>query len=131
MKVRPRVLVVDDSMFMRTIISKILVENDMEVAGEADNGRGAVEKCRELHPDLVTMDIIMPEMGGIDAVREILAIDPGARIVMCSALGQKALVGDALNAGAVDFLVKPFNPTRVVETLAKVLDATSTSRRDN
>lgn len=127
---RPRVLVVDDSMFMRTIISKILVENDMEVAGEADNGRAAVEKYKELNPDLVTMDIIMPEMGGIDAVREILAIDPGARIVMCSALGQKALVGDALNAGAVDFLVKPFNPTRVVETLSKVLDATATSRRE-
>ena len=122
---KPRVLVVDDSMFMRTIISKILVENGMEVAGEAENGRVAVEKYDELSPDLVTMDIIMPEMGGIDAVREILAIDPEAKIVMCSALGQKALVGDALNAGAVDFLVKPFNPTRVVETLAKVLHATS------
>ncbi len=125
---KPRVLVVDDSMFMRTIISKILVENDMEVAGEAEDGRAALEKYEELRPDLVTMDIIMPEMGGIDAVREILAIDPDAKIVMCSALGQKALVGDALNAGAVDFLVKPFNPTRVVETLAKVLHSAAGSR---
>ncbi len=125
---KPRVLVVDDSMFMRTIISKILVENDMEVAGEAEDGRAALEKYEELRPDLVTMDIIMPEMGGIDAVREILAIDPDAKIVMCSALAQKALVGDALNAGAVDFLVKPFNPTRVVETLAKVLHSAAGSR---
>jgi two-component system chemotaxis response regulator CheY len=115
-------------MFMRTIISKILVENNMEVAGEAENGQAALEKYKELNPDLVTMDIIMPEMGGIDAVREILAIDPDAKIVMCSALGQKALVGDALNAGAVDFLVKPFNPTRVVETLAKVLHTTVGSK---
>jgi two-component system chemotaxis response regulator CheY len=115
-------------MFMRTIISKILVENDMEVAGEAENGHDAVERYKELNPDLVTMDIIMPEMGGIDAVRGILAIDPDAKIVMCSALGQKALVGDALNAGAIDFLVKPFNPTRVVETLAKVLHATSAGK---
>ena len=125
---KPRVLVVDDSIFMRTIISNILVENGMEVAGEAENGQIAVAKYKELKPDLVTMDIIMPEMSGIDAVREILAVDPGAKIVMCSALGQKALVGDALNAGAIDFLVKPFNPTRVVETLAKVLHVRAGAR---
>jgi len=113
---------------MRTIISNILVENEMVVAGEAENGQIAVEKYKELKPDLVTMDIIMPEMSGIDAVREILAIDPDAKIVMCSALGQKALVGDALNAGALDFLVKPFNPTRVVETIAKVLNVKAGSR---
>ena len=102
-----------------------------EIAGGAANGNEAVVKYGELNPDLVTMDIIMPEMSGIDAVREILAIDPGAKIVMCSALGQKALVGDALNAGAIDFLVKPFNPTRVVETLTKVLhvSATGNSKR--
>lgn len=93
----------------------------MEVVGEADTGATAVERYKELKPDLVMMDIIMPEMNGIDAVKEIMAIDSQARIVMCSALGQQALVQDAMGAGAKDFLIKPFNPSRVLEVVTKIL----------
>jgi two-component system chemotaxis response regulator CheY len=120
--VKPKVLVVDDAIFMRKMIAEILVENGMDVAGEADNGSSAVERYKELKPDLVTMDIIMPEMNGIDAVRQILAVDSQAKIVMCSALGQQALVQEALSAGAKDFLIKPFNPSRVVEVVNRVLN---------
>jgi len=118
---KARVLVVDDAIFMRKMISDILEGNDMEVVGEADTGALAVEKYKELKPDLVTMDIIMPEMNGIDAVRQIMSNDPQARVVMCSALGQQALVQDALTAGAKDFLIKPFNPSRVIEVISKIL----------
>jgi len=106
---------------MRKMISDILEGNDMEVVGEADTGALAVEKYKELKPDLVTMDIIMPEMNGIDAVRQIVSNDSQARIVMCSALGQQALVQDALTAGAKDFLIKPFNPSRVIEVISRIL----------
>jgi two-component system chemotaxis response regulator CheY len=119
--VKARVLVVDDAIFMRKMISDILEGNDMEIVGEADTGALAVEKYKELKPDLVTMDIIMPEMNGIDAVRQIISSDSQARIVMCSALGQQALVQDALAAGAKDFLIKPFNPSRVIEVVSKIL----------
>lgn len=115
-----RVLIVDDAIFMRKMISDILVENGMEIVGEADTGAKAIERYKELRPDLVTMDIIMPEMNGIDAVRKILEHDAQARIVMCSALGQQALVQEAIAAGAKDFLIKPFNAARVVEVIAKV-----------
>lgn len=117
-----RVLIVDDAIFMRRMISDILVENGMEVVGEADTGAKAIERYKELRPDLVTMDIIMPEMNGIDAVRKIVEHDAQAKIVMCSALGQQALVQDALAAGAKDFLIKPFNAARVVEVIAKVFN---------
>lgn len=106
---------------MRKMISDILEGNGMEIVGEADTGALGVEKYKELKPDLVTMDIIMPEMNGIDAVRQIMANDSQARIVMCSALGQQALVQDALTAGAKDFLIKPFNPSRVIEVVTKIL----------
>mgnify|MGYP001828169461 CR=1 FL=1 len=119
---KPKVLVVDDAIFMRKMIAEILVENGMDVIGEADNGASAVERYKELKPDLVTMDIIMPEMNGIDAVRQIIAIDSQARIVMCSALGQQALVQEAITAGAKDFLIKPFNPSRVVEVVNKIMN---------
>ncbi len=122
-----RVLIVDDAIFMRKMISDILVENGMEVVGEADTGAKAVEKYMELRPDLVTMDIIMPEMNGIDAVRKIVEFDAKARIVMCSALGQQALVQDAITAGAKDFLIKPFNAARVVEVIAKVFNQVATA----
>lgn len=108
------------------MISDILASNGMEVVGEADTGSGAVERYMELKPDLVTMDIIMPEMNGIDAVRNIIEADLHAKIVMCSALGQQALVQDALSAGAKDFLIKPFNPSRVIEVVTKVLNQTAT-----
>jgi two-component system chemotaxis response regulator CheY len=123
--VKPRVLVVDDAIFMRRMISEILEENGMEIAGESDTGSDAIECYKKLKPDLVTMDIIMPEMNGIDAVREIIALDSQAKIVMCSALGQQALVQDAIAAGAKDFLIKPFNPSRVIEVVTKVLGQAS------
>lgn len=122
-----RVLIVDDAIFMRKMISDILVENGMEIVGEADTGAKAVEKYMELRPDLVTMDIIMPEMNGIDAVRKVMEFDSKARIVMCSALGQQALVQEAIAAGAKDFLIKPFNAARVVEVIAKVFNQVPTA----
>ena len=124
---KARVLVVDDAIFMRKMISDILEGNGMEIVGEADTGALAVEKYKELKPDLVTMDIIMPEMNGIDAVRQIMTLDSQAKIVMCSALGQQALVQEAISAGARDFLIKPFNPSRVVEVVNKVMNHVPTA----
>jgi two-component system chemotaxis response regulator CheY len=115
------VLVCDDAVFMRTMLSDILQQAGLTVVGEAGTGTSAVERYKELRPDLVTMDIVMPDMGGIDAVRTITAFDPDARIVMCSAMGQQALVVDAIQAGAKDFVVKPFQPTRVLEAVQRVL----------
>src|SRR5258707_12448744 len=100
---------------MRTMITDILAQAGFEVVGEAETGTQAVEKYRQLKPDLVTMDIVMPDMGGIDAVREIVKQDPDAKILMCSAMGQHALVVEAIQASAKDFVVKPFQPSRVVE----------------
>ncbi len=116
-----RVLVCDDAIFMRTMISDILTGAGYEVVGEAETGVQAVERYRELKPDLVTMDIVMPDMGGIDAVREIVKDDPNAKILMCSAMGQQALVVEAIQAGAKDFVVKPFQPSRVLEAVQRVL----------
>ena len=115
------VLVCDDAIFMRTMISDILSQAGFEVVGEADSGVQAVEKYRQLKPDLVTMDIVMPDMGGIEAVREICKSDPEAKILMCSAMGQQALVVEAIQAGAKDFVVKPFQPSRVLEAVQRVL----------
>jgi two-component system chemotaxis response regulator CheY len=116
-----RVLVCDDAIFMRTMITDILSGAGYEVVGEAETGLQAIERYRELNPDLVTMDIVMPDMGGIDAVREIVKQDPNARILMCSAMGQQALVVEAIQAGAKDFVVKPFQPSRVLEAVQRVL----------
>ena len=115
------VLVCDDAEYMRTMVSRILARAGYEIVGEAETGAQAVEKYKELQPDLVTMDIIMPDMGGIDAVREITRFDPEARILMCSAMGQQALVVEAIQAGARDFVVKPFQPSRVLEAVQRVL----------
>ena len=115
------VLVCDDAIFMRTMISDILSQAGFEVIGEAESGIQAVAKYRELKPDLVTMDIVMPDMGGIEAVREICKSDPDAKILMCSAMGQQALVVEAIQAGAKDFVVKPFQPSRVLEAVQRVL----------
>jgi two-component system, chemotaxis family, chemotaxis protein CheY len=116
-----RVLVCDDAIFMRTMISDILSGAGYEVVGEAETGLQAIQRYRELKPDLVTMDIVMPDMGGIDAVREIVKDDPNAKILMCSAMGQQALVVEAIQAGAKDFVVKPFQPSRVLEAVQRVL----------
>jgi len=115
------VLVCDDALFMRTMVKDILTQAGFSVVGEAENGDQAVEKYRTLNPDLVTMDIIMPEMGGIEAVKKIIELDPQARILMCSAMGQQALVHEAIQAGARDFVVKPFQPSRVLEAVQRVL----------
>ncbi len=116
-----KILVVDDAAFMRMMIRDILVKNGYEVAGEAANGNEAVLKYQELRPDVTTMDITMPEMDGITAVREIRKVDPNARIIMCSAMGQQAMVLDAIQAGARDFIVKPFQEDRVIDAIKKVL----------
>lgn len=114
-------LVCDDSVFMRTMVSDILRSAGFEIVGEAETGTEAVEKYRQLKPDLVTMDIVMPEMGGIDAVRAITKEDKHAKIVMCSALGLQALVVEAIQAGAKDFVLKPFQASRVLEAVQHVL----------
>ncbi|HEV2147072.1 MAG TPA: response regulator [Longimicrobiaceae bacterium] len=116
-----KVLICDDAIFMRTMIGDILTQAGFEIVGEAETGLQAVEKYRQLRPDLVTMDIVMPDMGGIDAVREIIKDDPGAKVLMCSAMGQQALVIEAIQAGARDFVVKPFQPSRVLEAVQRVL----------
>jgi len=117
----PSVLIVDDAAFMRMMIKDILSKNGLQVAGEAENGNVAVEKFRDLKPDLVTMDITMPEKDGISALKEILALDKGAKVVMCSAMGQQAMVIEAIQAGARDFIVKPFKPERVIDAINKTL----------
>lgn len=115
------VLIVDDAAFMRMMIKDILTKNGLDVAGEAENGAIAVDKFKELKPDLVTMDITMPEKDGIAALKEILAMDKSARVVMCSAMGQQAMVIEAIQAGAKDFIVKPFKPERVLDAIHKSL----------
>ncbi|HEX5438730.1 MAG TPA: response regulator [Gemmatimonadaceae bacterium] len=115
------VLICDDAVFMRTMIADILKTSGFDVVGEADSGVQAIERYKALQPDLVTMDIVMPDMGGIDAVREIIGFDAAAKILMCSAMGQQALVVEAIQAGAKDFVVKPFQPSRVLEAVQRVL----------
>lgn len=116
-----RVLVVDDAMFMRAAVKRILDQAGFDIVGEAENGQIAVHKYNELQPDAVLMDITMPDMDGISATRCILKADPNAKIIMCTALGQQNMVVEALQAGARDYIVKPFQPDRVVEGLSKIL----------
>ena len=116
-----RVLICDDAAFMRMMIKDILTKNGYEIAGEAENGAIAVEKYSELQPDLVLMDITMPEMDGIQALKKIRANDGNANVIMCSAMGQQAMVIDAIQSGAKDFIVKPFQPDRVLEAVKKVI----------
>ncbi len=117
------ILVVDDAAFMRMMIKDILTKNGFNVIGEAQDGVQAIEKYKELSPDLVTMDITMPEMDGITALKHIKAFNPEAKVLMCSAMGQQAMVIDAIQAGAKDFIVKPFQADRVVEAIQKALDS--------
>ncbi|MDH3687258.1 MAG: response regulator [Myxococcales bacterium] len=120
-----RVLVADDASFMRQMIRDIIDQEGFEVVGEAADGVEVVEKFTELSPDLVMMDIVMPKRSGIDAVKAIMEIAPQAMVVMCSALGQETLVMEAIQAGAKDFIVKPFKPESVLTTLRKVLEKES------
>ena len=115
------VLIVDDAVVMRMMIKGILSKNGYEVIGEAQNGVEAIDKYKALHPDLVTMDMVMPEMDGISAVKRIIAEDPDAKIIMCTSMGQQALVVEAMQAGAKSFITKPFQPPKILETINKVL----------
>lgn len=116
-----RILVVDDAAFMRMMIKNILIKYGYEIVGEAENGSVAVQLYKELRPDLVTMDITMPEMDGIESAKAILAQDPQAIIVMVSAMGQQAMVMEAIQAGAKDFIVKPFQQERILQAIERVL----------
>jgi len=120
-KMSKTVLIVDDAAFMRMMIKDILNKNGFEVVGEAENGVQAIEQYKELQPDLVTMDITMPEMDGVAALKEIKQMDPSSIVIMCSAMGQQAMVIDAIQAGAKDFIVKPFQADRVLEAINKAL----------
>lgn len=115
------ILVCDDAAFMRMMIKDILTKNGYNIAGEAENGQKAVEKYNETKPDLVLMDITMPEMDGIQALKKIKEMDPGASVIMCSAMGQQAMVIEAIQSGAKDFIVKPFQAERVLEAVKKVV----------
>ena len=115
------ILIVDDAAFMRMMIKDILTKNGYNVVGEADNGAKAVEKYNELKPDLVLMDITMPEMDGIQALKAIKGSDGGAKVIMCSAMGQQTMVIESIQSGAKDFIVKPFQADRVIEAVQKVL----------
>ena len=116
-----RVLVVDDAAFMRKMVSDALANGGHEVVGEASNGVDAIARFQELKPDLMTLDITMPEKDGLSALADIMGTDPSARVVMCSALGQESKVLEAIKLGAKDFVVKPFKPDRVIEAVGKAL----------
>ncbi|HEX3802942.1 MAG TPA: response regulator [Solirubrobacteraceae bacterium] len=116
-----RVLVVDDAAFMRKLLTDALASGGHEVVGEAGNGVEAVARYQELKPELTTLDITMPEKDGLAALAEIMAIDPSAKVIMCSALGQEGKVLEAVKLGAKDFVVKPFQPPRVLEAVDKAL----------
>lgn len=116
------ILIVDDAAFMRMMVKDILTKGGYNVVGEAENGVVAVQKYSELKPDLVTLDITMPEMDGIQALKKIKAIDANASVVMCSAMGQQAMVIESIQSGARDFIVKPFQPDRVIEAVKKAVE---------
>ena len=115
------ILICDDAAFMRMMIKDILTKNGYNIAGEAENGMVAVDKYKETSPDLVLMDITMPEMDGIQALKKIKDSDPNASVIMCSAMGQQAMVIEAIQSGAKDFIVKPFQAERVIEAVKKVV----------
>ena len=114
------VMIVDDAAFMRATLKDLISKGGFEVVSEAENGRDAVDKYKTFKPDLVTMDITMPEMDGLEALKKIKEIDGNAKVIMCSAIGQQANVLSAIKSGASDFIVKPFQPDRVLEALNKV-----------
>jgi two-component system chemotaxis response regulator CheY len=116
-----RVLIVDDAAFMRKVLSDAIAKGGHDVVGEAANGVEAVAQYQTLKPDVTTLDITMPEKDGLEALREIIASDPAARVIMCSALGQESKVLESIKSGAKDFIVKPFQPERVLEAIGKAL----------
>lgn len=116
-----KILLVDDAAFMRMMLRDILTKNGYEVCGEAANGIEAINKVKELNPDLVTLDITMPEMDGITALKEIKKIKPELSVIMCSAMGQQAMVIESIQAGASDFIIKPFQGNRVIESIKKFI----------
>src|SRR3954470_19044354 len=116
-----RVLVVDDAAFMRKMVSDALTKGGHDVVGEAGNGAEAVTQFQELRPDVMTLDITMPEKDGLAALKEIVALDPSAKVVMCSALGQESKVLESIKLGAKDFVVKPFQADRVLSAIEKAL----------
>lgn len=116
-----RIIVVDDAIFMRMKLKDILEKAGYEVVGEAQNGKEAIDKYKSERPDLVIMDITMPEMDGVSALKGIMAVDSSAKVIMCSAMGQQSMVMEAIQAGALDFIVKPFDNDRVIKSLNKVL----------
>src|SRR5699024_115111 len=120
-KLMARILITDDAAFMRMQLKSNLENLNHEIVGEAENGLEAIQKYKDLEPDLVTMDITMPEMNGVDAVKEIMKVNPKAKIVMCSAMGQQNMVLDAIKAGAKDFIVKPFTAERIEEAIGKLI----------
>src|ERR1700744_3748996 len=116
-----RVLVVDDAAFMRKVVSDALASGGHEVVGEAGNGNEAVQRYQELHPELTTLDITMPEKDGLAALAEIISLDPAARVLMCPALGEDSKVIESIKPGGKDFVVKPFQPPRLLEAVSKAL----------
>jgi two-component system chemotaxis response regulator CheY len=116
-----RVLVVDDAAFMRKMVGDALRQGGHEVVGEARNGVEAILRFQELRPEVITLDITMPEMDGLSALRDIMELEPAARVVMCSALGQESKVLESIKLGAKDFVVKPFQAERVLEAIGKAL----------
>lgn len=116
-----KILIADDAIFMRITLKNLLTDHGFEVVAEAENGAEAVDLYKAHNPDIVTMDITMPQMDGLTAVRKIMEFNPKAKIIIVSAMGQHALVTDALLAGAKDFIVKPFNTQRVVDSINKVM----------
>ncbi|EHQ36673.1 response regulator [Methanoplanus limicola] len=118
-----RILVVDDTMFMRTLLKNILFSGSHDIVGEAEDGEEAVAKYKSLKPDLVTMDVVMPKMNGIEALKAIMAEDPGARVVMCTAVGQEQMVKLAIKTGAKGYIVKPFQAPKVLEEVNNVLSS--------
>ncbi len=117
------ILIADDLSFMRMIQKEILTERGYTVVGEAADGLEAVEKFKSLRPDLVLLDITMPNMNGLEAMRKIFSLDPHAKVIMCSALGQQNLIVEAIKAGVKDFIVKPFKPERILSAIEKALKA--------
>ncbi|UYP44113.1 Chemotaxis protein CheY [Candidatus Lokiarchaeum ossiferum] len=116
-----KILIVDDAKFMRNILVKILTANGHQIVGEADSANEGIEKFKELSPDLVTMDICMPDKSGMEAIKEIIEIDPNAKIVVCSSLGQELMVMEAIQMGAKDFIVKPFKKEKLAEMINKIV----------